>query len=279
MKTTIQYISDELAAFYPSSEIRGFIRLIMDSVFGLSYTQMILQKEMIAENSKKEQLDSILERLKKYEPIQYILGETEFYGLKMKVNPSVLIPRPETEELVQWILETEAVKNSKILDIGTGSGCIALAVKSGRPVSMVTGIDISEQALQMARENAVLNLLEVNFTQADILQWNSVEWEMFDVVASNPPYVRESEKQLMQANVLDFEPVSALFVPDDDPLRFYRAIAGFSVRYLNNGGYLFLEINEYLGAEMKELLQDVGFRNIELRMDILGKNRMIRCQK
>ncbi|HPF50646.1 MAG TPA: peptide chain release factor N(5)-glutamine methyltransferase [Draconibacterium sp.] len=279
MQTTIQYISEELANYYPDSEIRGFVRLIMESVCGLSYTEMILQKDRVPTADKKKELDEIIKRLKTYEPIQYILGETEFFDLKLKVNPNVLIPRPETEELVNWILESEIAQQSKILDIGTGSGCIALALKANLPESDVWGVDISEKALETASNNAKLNKLEVNFRKADILHFDVSNWAELDVVVSNPPYVRLSEKQLMQKNVLDFEPVGALFVPDDDPLLFYRAIAEFSMNSLRKNGFLFLEINEYLGAETVDLLEETGFRNVEIRMDLFGKNRMIRCQK
>lgn len=279
MQTTIQYLSEELEPYYPGSEIRGFVRLIMESVCGLSYTEMILQKDRVPDKEKKRQLDEIVERLKKYEPIQYILGETEFYDLKIKVNLSVLIPRPETEELVQWMVESDLPANPKILDIGTGSGCIALALKATLKNAEVSGIDISEEALQTARENARNNNLDVRFAKSDILDWNTEVWGELDVVVSNPPYVRESEKQLMQKNVLDFEPTGALFVSDDDPLVFYRAIAQFAQTQLRKGGYLFLEINEYLGAEMIELMEENAFRNIELRMDLMGKNRMLCCQK
>ncbi len=279
MQTTIQYLSEELAPYYPGSEIRGFVRLIMESVCRLSYTEMILQKDRVPDEDKKRQLGEIVERLKKYEPIQYILGETEFYNLKIKVNPSVLIPRPETEELVQWMAETDLPANPKILDIGTGSGCIALALKAMLRKAEVSGIDISEEALQTARENAQNNNLAVKFTKADILDWSTGVWGELDVVVSNPPYVRESEKQMMQKNVLDFEPTGALFVSDDDPLVFYRAIAQFAQTQLRKDGYLFLEINEYLGAQMIDLMEDNAFRNIELRMDLMGKNRMLCCQK
>jgi len=279
MQTTIQYISEELASYYPGSEIRGFVRLIMESVCGLSYTEMILQKDRVPDADKKNEIEGIIKRLKTYEPIQYILGETEFFDLKLKVNPNVLIPRPETEELVNWILESEIAQQSKILDIGTGSGCIGLALKANLPESVVLGIDISEKALETARNNAQSNNLDVIFKKADILHFDANNWAEPDVVVSNPPYVRDSEKQLMQKNVLDFEPVGALFVPDDDPLLFYSAIAEFSIKRLRKSGFLFLEINEYLGAEIKELLEDVGFRHVEIKMDLFGKNRMIRCQK
>jgi release factor glutamine methyltransferase len=208
------------------------------------------------------------------EPIQYILGETEFYGLKLNVNPAVLIPRPETEELVDWILKINSIRNAKILDIGTGSGCIALALKNHLKEGEISGVDISENALKVARENALQNHLNVNFFQSDILKWKESEWDKFDIVVSNPPYVRMSEKAKMNDNVLHYEPDSALFVSDQDPLVFYRAIAAFASQYLNKNGFLFFEINEYLGEEMKVLMEGFGFESIEIRKDINSKNRM-----
>lgn len=279
MQTSIQYISGQLADYYPESEIRGLARIIVEAVFGLSYTEMILCKDRIADEREKDELDKILNRLKDYEPIQYIVGETEFYDLKLKVNPAVLIPRPETEELVQWILDSEVDPCSKILDIGTGSGCIALALKANLPASEINGVDISDTALETARMNASINQLNVSFVKTDILNAKPDEWKELDVIVSNPPYVRESEKQLMQKNVLEFEPANALFVADEDPLQFYRAIAGFSKKALRQNGFLFLEINEYLGIEMRNLLAGFGFREIEIRKDLFGKDRMIRCIK
>ena len=279
MQTTIQYIENELMPLYPASEISSFIRLILEKVYRLSYTeQVILKHEQLAGN-KFQEVERIVARLKQFEPIQYILGETEFYDLTLKVNPAVLIPRPETEELVAWILETERTPGARILDIGTGTGCIPLALKSGLPEAHVFGVDISESALETARGNAALNQLDVQFFQHDILDWKSAEWERFDVIVSNPPYVRESEKQLMEANVLKHEPTGALFVSDEDPLIFYRTIAEFAKAQLRNEGILFFEINEYLGKEMKALLEGFGFESIELRKDLQGRDRMIRCSK
>ncbi|MCE4567057.1 peptide chain release factor N(5)-glutamine methyltransferase [Maribellus sp. CM-23] len=277
MRTTIQYIESELKDFYPPSEISAFVRLIMESVFALSYTDMILQKDRVFNAEEQERARKIVERLKTYEPLQYILGETEFYGLKLKVNPGVLIPRPETEELVNWILESGVAENARVLDIGTGSGCIALALKAGAPKAVVQGVDISEEALQTARTNASLNELEVEFSRADILNWKEYSWTVQDVIVSNPPYVRESEKQQMEANVLKYEPGGALFVSDNDALVFYRTIAEMALSYLAPGGYLFFEINENLGQEMTEMLHSMGFSEIQLRKDINGRNRMMRC--
>ncbi|WP_167619461.1 peptide chain release factor N(5)-glutamine methyltransferase [Maribellus sediminis] len=275
MQTTIQYIENELMPLYPASEISSFIRLILEKVYGLSYTEQVILKHEKLDGNKFKDVAGIVARLKQFEPIQYILGETEFYDLALKVNPAVLIPRPETEELVAWMLETEWEPGARVLDIGTGSGCIALALKSGLPSAQVFGVDVSAPALETAGENAALNQLEVQFVQQNILDWKATEWEKFDLIVSNPPYVRESEKQLMEANVLKHEPTGALFVSDEDPLIFYRTIAEFAQANLNQNGSLFFEINEYLGKEMKALLEGFGFKSIELRKDLQGRDRMI----
>ncbi|WP_346862083.1 peptide chain release factor N(5)-glutamine methyltransferase [uncultured Draconibacterium sp.] len=279
MQRTIQHIKTELAAYYPETEIKGFIRIIFESVLSMTYTQIILEKEKRIDDSDFEAIAKIVSALKTYRPIQYILGETEFYDLKLKVNPGVLIPRPETEELVHWISKTGVQPGAKVIDIGTGSGCIALALKKELSTAKVWAVDVSAKALETAKENARLNKLDLEFVQADILQWENYEWPAFDIIVSNPPYVRESEKKLMNSNVLDYEPEGALFVSDDDPLVFYRRIAGFALANLKQGGSLFFEINEYLGAEMEDLLKALGFSDIDLRQDINGKNRMISCKK
>jgi len=279
MQKTIQYIRAELAPFYPETEIAGFVQMIMNSVLGLSYTQMILEKDRVLESSESDQIEAIVERLKTHEPIQYILGVAEFFGLELKVQPGILIPRPETEELVDWICKTEIPASAKILDIGTGSGCIPLALKNELPAAEVMAVDVSEKALSIAAENAQKHQLEVAFELADILKWEERSWPLFDVIVSNPPYVMEREKKLMEANVLEHEPELALFVSDTDPLIFYRAIAQFASKQLNESGFLFFEINENLGDEMVDLVKQLGFKSIELRRDLNGKNRMLRCQK
>nr|WP_319272589.1 peptide chain release factor N(5)-glutamine methyltransferase [uncultured Draconibacterium sp.] len=279
MQKTIQYIRAELAPFYPETEISGFVQLIMNSVLDLSYTQIILEKDRVLETTETNRIKRIVERLKTHEPIQYILGVAEFYGLQLNVKPGVLIPRPETEELVEWISKTEIPKPAKILDIGTGSGCIALALKNVLTTANVQAVDVSETALLLATENAGKNKLNVEFEHADILKWQERSWPHFDVIVSNPPYVMEREKQQMEANVLKHEPELALFVSDTDPLIFYRTIAQFASKQLNDGGYLFFEINENLGDEMVALVKQLGFKSIELRRDLNGKNRMLKCQK
>ncbi|KAF0238208.1 MAG: protein-(glutamine-N5) [Prolixibacteraceae bacterium] len=279
MKATIQYINSELAGFYPVSEIQSFIRIIFEAVCGISFTGQIIRKNEKISLTDFEKIKSVISRLKNFEPIQYILGETEFYGLKLAVNPSVLIPRPETEELVQWIIKRNWPENCKILDIGTGSGCIALALKKQLNNVDVFGIDISENALEVAKQNAIKSNLDVGFFQADILKWKHCNWQIFDVIVSNPPYIRESEKQQMHNNVINFEPANALFVPDENPLVFYRPIASFAHKHLSDNGMLFFEINENLGSEMNEMLIESGFAEIEIRKDINGKDRMVSCRK
>jgi len=279
MHKTIQYIKTELAAYYPDTEISGFIRLLSESVLGMSYTDMILKKDRIVTAEEINTITEIVDRLKKHEPIQYILGETEFYGLTLEVNPAVLIPRPETEELVHLIVKSQIPSQAKILDIGTGSGCIALALKNELPDSIVMGVDISEAALETAKKNALKNELDVEFKLADILNWKDYSWPKMDVIVSNPPYVRELEKEKMEKNVLAFEPEGALFVSDNDPLIFYKAIAEFAQENLLNKGRLYFEINEYLGVEMKGLVKSLGFSEVNLHQDINGRNRMLECLK
>ena len=279
MKSTIQYIETELAGLYPPAEIEGFKRIIFETVFGWSFKDQVLKKQETILPVDFERIKSIVLRLKNSEPIQYIFGETEFFGLKLKVNSSVLIPRPETEELVDWVVQSKLSENCKVLDIGTGSGCIAIAIKSRLKNTEVSGIDISVEALETARMNAIENGLEINFYPADIFNMKNFEGEKFDVIVSNSPYIRESEKVLMHSNVLDYEPEIALFVSDNDPLKYYREIARFAKSNLYDNGKLFFEINENFKSEMVELLSDIGFNNIEIRKDINGKNRMVSCLK
>ena len=277
MKSSIQYIEKELAGLYPDTEIEGFKRIIFDFVCGWGFTEQVLKKHEIVSPSDFGKIKSIVLRLKDYEPIQYIIGETEFCGLKLKVSPAVLIPRPETEELVDWIVRSRLPEECSVLDIGTGSGCIALAIKNQIKKAKVSGIDISGEAIEIARQNALENGLEVNFSKADIFDFSTVNNEKYDVIVSNPPYIRENEKAQMHSNVLNYEPEIALFVPDTDPLKFYSVIAGFAKNNLRENGRLFFEINENLGIEMTDLLGNHGFVQIEVRKDINGKSRMLSC--
>ena len=266
---------------YPKEEIHSFFQLLAHHFLGYSRFEVNQHR---SDELQEEQLSSFteaLERLKADEPIQYIIGETEFYSLPFQVTSATLIPRPETEELVDWILEDARVSDypvQTVLDVGTGTGCIAIALASHLEDSEVSAIDISAEALHIAKKNAVRNGVAVEFVQRDILQSNALP-QSYDVIVSNPPYVRESEKQQMHANVLNNEPASALFVADEDPLVFYRKITQLARNHLNQGGALYFEINEYLSEEMKALVTAEGFKSITLKKDIHGKLRMLRCRK
>lgn len=278
LQATFQYIKKELNDYYPPEEIQGFIGLIIEHVCGWDYTGRMLRKEERLNKKAIGEIKRITTRLKRYEPVQYILGETIFFGLKIKVNPAVLIPRPETEELVEWILKLGKTGIPEILDIGTGSGCIALALKNEWKNASVSATDISPVALEVAKENARLNNLEMNFIAADILRFEQKQWKKYDLIVSNPPYVRESEKAEMAANVLRFEPGKALFVTDGDPLVFYRKIGEFGLQYLNQNGKLFVEINENMETETKQLYEKLKFTAVEIRKDIHGKSRMLSAE-
>jgi release factor glutamine methyltransferase len=278
MQATIRFIAEELGTFYPPGEVDSFIRLIAESVWGLGYSDLVLKQFRPVNPEENDRILEIVARLKNHEPIQYVLGETEFYGNRFKVSPAVLIPRPETEELVDWILKSEIKPEAKILDIGTGSGCIAISLKKGNPDFEVTAMDISEEALLVANENAALNRSEIKFFRYDILSSEPLPRQVWDVIVSNPPYVTESEQQIMNTNVLEFEPKLALFVPDADSLIFYKAIIRFAGIHLNEGGFLFLEINEKFGAEMATLLTRSGYK-VELKKDINGRDRMVKAMK
>jgi release factor glutamine methyltransferase len=279
MQSTIQYINKELSGFYPSSEVHGFIRLILENVCQIGYSDIFLHHDMKISEADKEKIHKIVRRLKTFEPIQYILGETEFYNLKLKVKTGVFIPRPETEELVEWIINSNNLTAPEILDVGTGSGCIALALKKNIEGSRVTAIDILEDAIVVARENAVANKLEINFIRGDFFQAEHKTVDFFDIIVSNPPYVTEAEKPGLETNVLQYEPEQALFVPDNNPLKYYSAVAGFAGSCLKEGGWIYFEINGKFGNETLNLLKMKGFRNPETKKDINGKDRMVRCQK
>lgn len=250
--------------------------MIFSRVFHFTNIQIHLEKNAALDESLVNTFLAIVERLRTGEPIQYILGETEFAGLVFRLNADTLIPRPETEELVLWVVAENLSACPRILDVGTGSGCIAIALAKTLPASCVSGIDISPEAVAQAVDNARLNGVKVAFEVRDILRSEDWEWPSFDVIVSNPPYVRESEKALMASRVLDYEPSRALFVPDSDPLLFYRAIAGFGKRYLSPGGALFFEINEALGEEVLALLDGMGYVDLELRKDVFDKPRLVR---
>ena len=274
------YFIQELTPLYDVGEAESFFYLILEAKHQLQRVDLALQPKLAFSESELKIWSSILEQLKKEIPIQYILGVTHFYGLEFEVNSAVLIPRPETEELVDWIVQKSKIKNQKstlkILDIGTGSGCIAIALAKNLPNAQVFALDVSEQALATAKTNAEKNQVQLAFIHQSILETEDLE-QQFDVIVSNPPYVRELEKQEIKKNVLDNEPHLALFVEDNDALIFYRKIAQLAQKNLNPQGQLYFEINQYLGQEMLDLLRKMGFKNSELRQDIYGNDRMIQC--
>lgn len=264
---------------YPLEEVNSFFTLITEAYLGMSRLQVALNPGKELTEREQERFEAALQRLVRHEPIQYILGHTEFFGLRFIVNSNVLIPRPETEELVQWILEdwsTAGEKNLKILDIGTGSGCIAISLAKNIPGSRLTAVDISQDALDTAKENAVKNEVEVTFKHVNILSVEELEHQ-YDIMVSNPPYVREVEKLEMQANVLQNEPELALYVRNDNPLLFYKKISFLAQKALKPEGKLYFEINQYLGAETKELMETCGF-STTLRKDIFGNIRMLKAE-
>ncbi len=272
-----------LNKLYEDNEIEAITLLAINDITGFSNAKIKAFPEIALADQQSKQIDNILSQLELGTPIQYVLGTTEFYGLPFLVNPAVLIPRPETEELVAWIITTCKTENvhGSILDMGTGSGCIAISLKKNLPFFEVSAIDISEGALDTATKNAKLNEADIKFFNADILNLESFKsidiQSPISVIVSNPPYVTLHDKMQMHTNVTDFEPHTALFVPEDDPLVFYRAIANFAALNLCSNGLLFFEINESLGKETVQLLSDKGFIEIELRQDMSGRDRMIKC--
>lgn len=278
-----EHFKSELIDQFPETEIQSFFTIIIEEYLNLQRIDLVTRPNFDISEEKLQLLSEILKRLKNHEPIQYILGKTEFYGLPFYVNHDVLIPRPETEELVEWVIaEVQKLKSDKdintlsILDIGTGSGCIPISIKKNTSLTELSGLDISNNAIEIAKKNSELNSSDVQFILKDILSTSSLD-KNYDMIISNPPYVRELEKEEMNKNVLDHEPELALFVSDDDPLLFYRKIAILAKNNLTKNGSLFFEINEYLGEEMIDLLTDLGFTSIELRKDIFGKDRMIKA--
>ncbi len=277
MQNPKDFIKSELKDLYSPDEISSLTRLILEKEFAIPFADILACKFNHLSDAEMQKLTEIVGKLKNSEPIQYILGESDFFGLAFYVNGSVLIPRPETEELVQWVLESAENKPMKILDIGTGSGCIAVTLAKKLPSAEVHAWDISEDALEVARRNAERNGVKVIFSKRDMLL-EPVSDEKFDIIVSNPPYVTEVEKTEMQENVLNFEPHLALFVPDDNALVFYEKIADFALTNLNKDGKLFFEINRAKGADIAHLLEEKGFTNIELRKDISGNERMVMAE-
>jgi len=269
----------ELSPFYDAYEAESFFYLILEDKHKLRQIDLALNHELMFDENDFEIWDELLKQLKKEVPIQYLLGKTNFYGLDFEVNENVLIPRPETEELVEWIINENATpdksKKIRILDIGTGSGCIAISLAKNLPNAEVVAIDVSKKAIETAKRNAVQNNVEVTFVMLDILKEEELRCQ-FDIIVSNPPYVRNLEKEEIKKNVLDYEPHLALFVEDNDALVFYRKIASLAKNALLEKGKLYFEINQYLGKEMIDLLEGMSFQNVELRKDIYDNDRMLK---
>ena len=279
LKSLQNFFQNGLIGYYPKEEINAFFYRICEQHLNYKRIDVSLKSETLITPETFEYFETLISRLLTYEPIQYILGTTSFFGLEFKVDTNVLIPRPETEELVAWILkEADSSQPLKILDIGTGSGCIAVSLAKHFPNADVYALDVSPAALEMAQYNAQQNGVQLNGIQANVLEWENTELQ-FDIIVSNPPYVRESEKERMAPNVLEHEPHLALFVENNNPLVFYQAIVALSKQALKKQGLLYFEINEYLGEETKALFSSDDFENVQLKTDVFGKNRMMRASK
>ena len=275
-----EFLRKSIAEIYSDQEAASVSTIILEDVFGITKLKRLSNPEKEFNSTDLLRLTDFIKRLLNHEPVQYVTGIAHFMDLKLEVNSNVLIPRPETEELLQWIIDDflNSTKTVKVLDIGTGSGCIALALKKYLKSSEVYALDKSKNALNLAINNAKKNQLEVYFIHDDILFLSSKQLLKFDIIVSNPPYVLLSEKKLMNKNVLEHEPHLALFVDDYDPILFYKAIADYSLNNLNSKGLLYFEINEKYGEEIKIMLLNLNFINIELRKDFFGKDRFIKAQ-
>jgi len=286
MSVNIQTLSDirkliktELSPLYPDTEIRSLSDIIIRTLFGSGLLHHLSIQEMVIPPEKAERIKEIAAELRRGRPLQYILGETEFYNCIIRVNEHTLIPRQETEELVDLIIKENTGYKGDIIDIGTGSGCIAIALAKNMRGAGVTAIDISEEALETAKINAINNAVDVSFLKADIFVPDKIPGTTAGIIVSNPPYVRESEKKLMHMNVLEHEPYSALFVPDSDPLMFYRAILEAAEIMLTPSGKIYFEINEALGSGVASLTRRYGLNNVVIIKDLNGKDRFVKAVK
>jgi release factor glutamine methyltransferase len=277
LKAYRTFFIQELSTYYDQKEVESFFYLLLEKLHAMKRVDVVMKSDFSLTPLQIEKWNYFLVELKNYKPIQYLLEEAHFYGLTFFVSKDVLIPRPETEELVDWILEDAIEKEMAVLDIGTGSGCIAISIAKNLPKAYVGAIDVSEKALEVARKNAQNNEVTIAFELQNILLTEALS-QTYDVIVSNPPYVRNLEKVEIQKNVLDNEPHVALFVSDDNPLLFYEKIAQLALTHLSKEGKLYFEINQYLGCEMILMLQSLGFKNCVLKKDIFGNDRMIRCE-
>ncbi|WP_372642598.1 peptide chain release factor N(5)-glutamine methyltransferase [Ancylomarina sp.] len=275
IKSIQDLFKEELKTLYPQREIESVTYILLEHLLNYSKIEIQLNKNEKIEQNIFDRIGKALGDLKNSVPIQYVIGETEFYDLIFKVNEHTLIPRQETEELVHAIINENRIISPKILDVGTGSGCIPIVLAHNITGANVSSVDVSKGAIAIAKANAQLNQVKVDFYHRDFLKWEDYSWDKdFDIIVSNPPYVKESEKKLMADNVLSYEPHTALFVADNDPLIFYRRIAEFAKDHLKKGGKLYFEINEALGQEMIELQESIGFSSVQLMKDLNGRDRM-----
>ncbi|WP_186452558.1 peptide chain release factor N(5)-glutamine methyltransferase [Chitinophaga polysaccharea] len=278
IQTAFTYITGAISELYDEREAASIAHIIMEHLTGMSKLDRIVHKTKILSPDQKQRLKTAIEALQRQEPVQYITGTGWFYGMELLVNKNVLIPRPETEELVEWIVQDAAHRHRlHLLDVGTGSGCIPLALKKSLPDAQVSAVDVSEGALEVARSNASRLHLDVNFLLMDALNPAQVSTlPSFDLIVSNPPYITQSEQQSMQERVWGYEPSIALFVPDSDALLFYRHISMMAQQKLLPGGALYFEINEALGKEVVALMEELGFKEVTLKQDMFGKDRMVK---
>ena len=279
LKYYFKELSDALLLLYPSREAESIAYIVVEHVLNYSKFEYAGHKHQLFPENRKAKWDEIKSRLVLGEPIQYVVKEAHFYGLKYEVDSSVLIPRPETEELVDLILKENEIENISLIDLGTGSGCIPVSIKKNRDNWKVWALDISKEALLVAEKNASNNNVHISFIQEDILNPNlNVENQKFDIIVSNPPYVPVSDKIKMHKNVADFEPHIALFSPDEDPVKFYKAIAEFSNQHLKESGKVYVEIHEKYGNEVKKLFEN-GFRKVQIISDINSKPRIVKAER
>lgn len=282
----LRHTRQSLAGLYPEREARAICHLLLEHILGVAPSKLYILPEQAVDAAQEQRVASAAAQLRQGRPIQHILGYAEFYGLRFLVDERVLIPRPETEELVEWVLTSAGAALRlldvgaalRLLDVGTGSGCIAVALARRLPGAAVCAWDVSEEALTVARKNARLNGVQVHFEKKDVLCADSATLT-YDFIVSNPPYVCESEKERMHANVLRYEPHTALFVKDSDPLIFYAAIAGLAQNALSERGKIFVEVNERLGQEVADVFRRSGFSSAELRSDLNGKPRMVSASR
>lgn len=278
MNKIVAYIRSRLQPYYTAEEVSALSRIVCCDLLGQAPTDYYLGKDIVLSSKKEQELEDILQRLSRFEPLQYIEGRTLFLGREFWVAPGVLIPRPETEELVELMLK-EIPADARILDVGTGSGCIAISLAKELPDALVTAWDVSPEALSVARANARKLQADVCFVECDVLACQVDEVGLYDVIVSNPPYVTEAEKADMEPNVLQWEPSLALFVPDDDPLRFYRRIAVLGRDMLADGGRLYFEINRAYGREMVEMLRTMGYVGVRVEKDLSQNDRFVIAEK